>query len=243
AALLMAGTDISPASTIVKSFMSSRSFLSMTTKRERHHTTSQIVAPTIRVYEQDATTFLKRWVSRRTRPPVLLLDVLAHLPNTSAILDLGCGGGQDARAIHAKGFRVVGMDLTTAFLRSARKTAPLVPLVRADMRDLPFQQEAFNGVWAVACLMHVPKPEAAQVLKRLSRIVRPGGLLAATVTHGTQSRIRTDGWMPGRYFARWQKAELACVVERNGWTIEALHVVSNQERKGRWLNLIARRPE
>ena len=213
----------------------------MTTHRQRHHTTSQIVAPTIRIYEQGATTFLKRWVSRRKRPPALLLDLLARLPTRSAMLDLGCGGGQDARFLHAKGLRIVGMDLTTAFLRAAQNTAPSVPLVRADMRDVPFRDESFDAVWAAACLMHLPKPEAAHVLKRLSRIVRSGGLLAATVTYGTQSRILTDGWMPGRYFARWQKAELASVVEQSGWTIDSLRVVSNQERKGRWLNLIARR--
>jgi len=213
----------------------------MTTHRERHHTTSQIVAPTIRIYEQGAPTFLKRWVSRRKRPPALLLDSLVRLPKQSAILDLGCGGGQDARLLLAKGFRVVGMDLTTAFLRSAKKMAPSVPLVRADMRDLPFQDEMFEGVWAAACLMHLPKPETARVLKRLSRIVRPGGLLVATVTYGTRSRILTDGWMPGRYFARWQKTELARVVEESGWMIDSLRVVSNQERKGRWLNLLARR--
>jgi len=213
----------------------------MTTKRERHHIISQIVAPTIRIYEQEAPTFLKRWVSRRKRPPALLLDSLARLPKQSAILDLGCGGGQDARFLDAKGFRVVGMDLTAAFLRSAKKTVPSVPLVRADMRDLPFQGESFDAVWAAACLMHVPKPEAARVLKKLREVVRPGGLLAATVTYGTRSRILTDGWMPGRYFARWQKNDLARVVEGSGWTIESLRVVSNQERKGRWLNLIARR--
>lgn len=213
----------------------------MTTHRERHHTTSQIVAPTIRIYEQGATTFLKRWVSCRKRPPALLLDSLTRLPKHSSILDLGCGGGQDARFLLAKGIRVVGMDLTTAFLRAAQNTAPSVPLVLADMRDVPFRDESFDAVWAAACLMHLPKPEAAHVLKRLSRIVRSGGLLAATVTYGTQSRILTDGWMPGRYFARWQKAELASVVEQSGWTIDSLRVVSNQERKGRWLNLIARR--
>lgn len=213
----------------------------MTTKRERHHTTSQIVAPTIRIYEEGAATFLKRWGSRRKRPPALLLDLLARLPRQSAILDLGCGGGQDTRFLLAKGLRVVGMDLTTAFLRAAQSTAPSVPLVRADMRDLPFEDDSFDAVWAAACLMHVPKPDAASVFKNLHEIVRPGGLLAATVTYGTQSRIRTDGWMPGRYFARWQKAELARVVERSGWQVDVLCVVSNQERKGRWLNLILRR--
>lgn len=213
----------------------------MTMKRERHHTTSQIVAPTIRIYEEGEATFLKRWVSRRKRPPALLLDLLARLPRQSAILDLGCGGGQAARVLHAKGLRVVGMDLTTAFLRAAQSTAPSVPLVRADMRDLPFEDDSFDAVWAAACLMHAPKPDAASVFKNLHEIVRPGGLLAATVTYGTQSRIRTDGWMPGRYFARWQKAELARVVERSGWQVDVLCVVSNQERKGRWLNLILRR--
>lgn len=147
-----------------------------------------------------------------------------------AILDLGCGGGQDARVLPAKGVRVVGMDLTTGFLRSAKKAVSSVPLVRADVRDLPFQDQMFDGVRAAACLMHVPKPEAARVLKSLSHMVRPG----------SQSRIRSDGWLPGRYFARWQKAELARVVERSGWEIESLRVVSNQERKGRWLNLFAR---
>ena len=213
----------------------------MTTKRERHHITSQIVAPTIRVYEQEAETFLKRWARRRKQPPVLLLDLCLRLPKQSAILDLGCGGGQDAQLLYAKGFHVVGMDLTTAFLRSAKKTAPSVPLVRADMRDLPFQHDMFDGVWAAACLMHVPKSEAALVLKSLSSVVCSDGLLVATVTYGIQSRILTDGWMPGRYFARWQKAELARVVERSGWQVESVRVVSNQERKGRWLNLIARR--
>jgi SAM-dependent methyltransferase len=213
----------------------------MTTKRERHHTASQIVAPTIRIYEEGAATFLKRWISRHKRPPALLIESLARLPTPSAILDLGCGGGQDARFLLAKGFRVVGMDLTTAFLRTAQNTAPSVPLVRADMRDLPFEDESFDAVWAAACLMHVPKPDAAHVLKRLSHIVRPGGLLAATVTYGTRSCVLTDGWMPGRYFARWQKAELARVVEQSDWKIDSLRVVSNQERKGRWLNLIARR--
>jgi SAM-dependent methyltransferase len=213
----------------------------MTTKRERHHTTCQIVAPTIRIYEQGAATFLKRWVSRRKRPPALLLDSLARLPTRSSILDLGCGGGQDARFLLAKGFRVVGMDLTTAFLRAARNTAPSVPLVLADMRDLPFRDASFDAVWAAACLMHLPKSDTACVFKKLREVVRPGGLLATTVTYGTQSRILTDGWMPGRYFARWQKAELARVVERSGWMIDSLRVVSNQERKGRWLNLVARR--
>ena len=89
--------------------------------------------------------------------------------------------------------------------------------------------------------MHLPKPEARRVLTDLYGLVRPGGLFAATVTYGVKSRLVTDGWVPGRYFARWRKNELARAIRRAGWTILELNVVTNRERKGRWLNFIAQR--
>lgn len=143
--------------------------------------------------------------------------------------------------LRREGYRVVGMDLTAAFLRCARKEAPSLPLVCADMLELPFRMASFDGVWAAASLIHLPKTDAARVLKDLSLVARPGARLGATVTYGLNSGVLKKGWMPGRYFARWQKAELARAVERSGWKVEMLRVVANQERKGRWLNLIARR--
>ncbi len=100
---------------------------------------------------------------------------------------------------------------------------------------------SFDGLWASASLMHLPKSEARQILADLYQLIRPGGLLAATVTYGTKSCLVTDGWVPGRYFARWRKDELARAVRRAGWTILELKIVTNRERKGRWLNCIARR--
>jgi hypothetical protein len=100
---------------------------------------------------------------------------------------------------------------------------------------------SFNGLWAAASLMHLPKSVAGRILTDLSKIVRPGGLFAATVTYGVKSRIVTDGWVPGRYFARWKKDELARAVRRAGWSILELKIITNRERKGRWLNLLAQR--
>jgi hypothetical protein len=77
------------------------------------------------------------------------------------------------------------------------------------------------------------------VLAALRHLVRPEGFLAATVTHGSNSRIKRTGWMPGRYFARWRKDELGQALSRAGWTVLSLRVVNNQERKGRWINVIA----
>lgn len=135
----------------------------------------------------------------------------------------------------------MGVDRTSALLSAGRRRYPVLALVRADLRNLPFQATSFDGLWAAASLMHLPKPEARQILAVLYRLARPDGLFAATVTYGVKSRVVTDGWVPGRYFARWKRDELARAVRRAGWTILELNVVVNRERKGRWLNLLAQK--
>lgn len=213
----------------------------MAIRSSQHHTTSHIVAPTIKVYEEGAQTFLKRWTARRKRSSALLAEWMGGLPRGARVLDLGCGGGQDAQVLRRKGYRVVGMDLTAAFLRVAREELPLLLLVRADMRELPFRAASFDGVWAAASLIHLPKADATRVLRALRQLAKPGATLAATLTYGTKSGLLANGWMPGRYFARWKKDELARALRRAGWQVLSLRVVSNRERKGRWINVIARR--
>ena len=206
-----------------------------------HHSTTQLVLQTIDVYERSAKECLARWSKRRHRRPPLLVKWLQCLPADARLLDLGCGGGQDAGDLAQRGYRVVGLDRTRALLSAGRRRYRALPLVCADLRDLPFQTMSFDGLWAAASLIHLPKPDARRILTDLCRLVRPGGLFAATVTHGVKSRLVTDGWLPGRYIARWRKEEFARAARRAGWTILELRVATNRERKGRWINVIARR--
>jgi SAM-dependent methyltransferase len=196
---------------------------------------------TIDAYERSAKECIARWNRRRHRRPLLLFEWLQCLPTGGRLLDLGCGGGKDAGDLDRRGYCVVGLDRTNALLSAGRRQYPSLPLIRADLRDLPFQARSFDGLWAAASLMHLPKPVARRILADLYRLVRPGGFFAATVTYGVKSRLVTEGWVPGRYFARWKKEELARAVRRAGWNILELKVVTNRERKGRWLNLLAQR--
>jgi SAM-dependent methyltransferase len=206
-----------------------------------HDNTTQLVLQTIDAYERSAKECVARWNKRRPRRPSLLVEWLQYLPAGTRLLDLGCGGGGDAGDLDLRGYRVVGVDRTSALLSAGRRRYRSLPLVRADLRQLPFHAMSFDGLWAAASLMHLPKPEARRILADLCKLVRPGGLFAATVTYGMKSRLVTDGWVPGRYFARWKKDELARAVRRAGWTILELNVVANRERKGRWLNLLAQK--
>jgi SAM-dependent methyltransferase len=211
----------------------------MTLHKPQHLTTSRDVAQTLLTYEKDGETFLKHWGRKKYKRPPLLTEWLKLLPAHATLLDLGCGAGQDARHLAKLGHHVIGLDRTLPLLQFANGRTPLVPLILADIRALPLRANSLDGVWVAASLIHLPKRSVADVLAELHDIVKPAGLFAATFTYGSKSCIKRTGWMPGRYSARWQKDELGRVLRRTGWKVISLRVVSNQERKGRWINVMA----
>jgi SAM-dependent methyltransferase len=163
------------------------------------------------------------------------------VPKKARLLDLGCGAGQDARALRRAGFRVVGLDVSQALLDYARRRSPRLSLVQADIRYLPYVPGTFDGIWAAASLIHLPKSSVQASLRGLAHLTIPGGILAATFVHGQGSGPLQRGWIPDRFISRWHKQELVRALSSAGWQILELKTVSGHERKGRWLNLIARR--
>jgi len=215
----------------------------MTLHKPQHHTTSWDVTQTLQAYEKDAEIFLKHWGRKRYKRPALLVQWLKLLPERAVLLDLGCGAGQDSRHLAKRGHHVIGLDRTMPLLQFADGRIPSVPLILADIRALPLRADSLDGVWAAASLIHLPKRAVQSVLTEPRHLVKPQGFFAATFTYGSNSRIKWTGWMPGRYFARWKKDELARTLHRAGWEVLSLQVVSNQERKGRWINMITMKVE
>lgn len=210
--------------------------------RRYHSILQQVVQLTLQQYERYSGTYIRQWGTRRPRSSELIPVGVQWLRKGSRVLDLGCGPGQNARYLHQRGFRPVGLDLSWTLLACARRHAPRLPFVRADMRRLPFRPNTFDGVFAAASLIHLPKPAVREVCLVLGQLVLGGGLLGATFVYGARSGYIRRGWIPGRYVSRWRKRELEQVVRCSGWDVLSLRIVTNRERKGRWLNLLARRP-
>ncbi len=213
----------------------------MATRPARHLSTNLPIAQTLDVYDREAETFLTRWGKGKYKRPPLLNEWLRMIPKGSQLLDLGCGAGQDTRYLRSIGHRVIGLDHTLPLLAFASRRSSTLPYILGDIRTIPIADDCLDGVWAAASLIHLPKPVARLVFAELAKCVRPGGLFAATITQGRSSGIKTRGWMPGRFFARWQKDELARALSQAGWQVLSLRVVHNRERKGRWINAIAER--
>ncbi|TAM22121.1 MAG: class I SAM-dependent methyltransferase [Rhodanobacter sp.] len=95
------------------------------------------------------------------------------------VLDAGCGTGEAVGWFHESAGNhalVVGMDLATAHVRVARRSAPApAPILQADMLRPPLADGSFDLVWAVNAVNHLRDPVAG--LQVLSKLLRPGGRL------------------------------------------------------------------
>ncbi|GJL66484.1 MAG: hypothetical protein NPIRA05_14550 [Nitrospirales bacterium] len=197
---------------------------------------------TVQAYETHQDLYLQQWNTRRYKVPPHLTAWIARVPKSGTVLDLGCGPGQDTRYLRRKGFHVYGVDLTWSFLQAAKARAPRLPVIQADMRQLPFPPQAFDGIWAAASVIHLPKAQARTLCRKLFTLIKPGGWLAMTVMYGRDVGVPQKQWIAGRYLAKWQKAELKRVLQAAKWEHVSIERVQHQERKGAWLNLLAKRP-
>jgi SAM-dependent methyltransferase len=124
---------------------------------------------TLRFYSSNARAYAGREIAKHTR----LTRFLALLPPGAKVLELGCGAGAASAEMIARGFDVEPTDgspemAAEASRRLGRQVATLL------FHDLS-KVETFDGVWANACLLHVPRSELGQVLARIWRALKPGG--------------------------------------------------------------------
>src|SRR5262245_30005798 len=123
------------------------------------------------------------YASRQRTLPVRRLDAfLLLLQPGAAILDLGCGGGQDSAYMLSKGFDVVPADGSPGIAKQAEALLGR-PVVVLRFEDLD-EDEAFDGVWAEASLLHVRRANLPDVLERIRTALRPGGTFHATFKAG-----------------------------------------------------------
>ena len=114
-----------------------------------------------------------------------------------SILDCGCGGAVPPLAIFAEqGMEAVGVDISERQLESAAgfvdRTGLDVRLQRADMRDLPFPDAAFDYVYEHYSMCHLSRADTAQAVSEMRRVLKPEGLAFLGV-------ISTESWPPSSY--------------------------------------------
>ena len=159
-------------------------------------------------------------------------ELLARLPESARVLELGCGGGgPDTRAL-AERFRVTGVDISTEQIARARANVPRAEFLEADMTELELPPASFDAVAAFYSLNHVPRELLPGLLDRLHGWLVPGGLfLAALGSNDTPGW--TGEWLgTTMYFSGWPPETNRRLLREAGFTLLLDEVVTIREPEG-----------
>ncbi|MDR6625421.1 class I SAM-dependent methyltransferase [Caulobacter segnis] len=177
--------------------------------------------------------------SARDGPSQRLDAFLKRLCPGARILELGCGDGRDSQAMLTLGFDVDPTDGVASMARQAEaRLGRPVRVMRFDELDCT---QTYDGVWANASLLHVPRLAFPSVVARIHRALKPGGIHAASYKAGEAEG--RDGL--GRYF-NYFSAEALAAAYRSGADWEFLsvesHVGGDYEGGSRpWITITVRR--
>jgi SAM-dependent methyltransferase len=159
---------------------------------------------------------------------------LAHVLPGGHILDAGCGSGRDARAFAEAGYQVTAFD---ASAEMAKRAAAHIGL---DVGHMTFADmawtEAFDGIWACATLLHVPRDELGSTFRRFAQALKLGGAWYLSVKYGTDDRVVGE-----RTFTDMTEQEMQKRLEDAGLSVVDLWVTDDVRpgRADRWVNTIA----
>lgn len=188
----------------------------------------QLIQLNRRFYDQFADAF----AASRPAPLPGVERLLAYVPDESALLDVGCGHGQLAMALHRLGRRVryVGVDASARLIEHARRllaqlqcTPILAQFMVLDVTQpdwtsyLPLHR--YQVVALLALLHHIPGTDRrVELMRQAAGCLAPGGVMLVSTWQFLRSerlRRRLQPWHliglhpedvePGDYLLDWQR--------------------------------------
>jgi SAM-dependent methyltransferase len=195
---------------------------------------------TVRAYDRDAVAYAARTAVLPRSVRADMESLATRLGSGARVLEIGSGGGRDALLMEELGLVVRRTDITPGFVALLRGQGHACDLLDPLVDDLASPDGPYDAVWANASLLHVDRADLPTVLTRAADVVRPGGLLRASLKEGDGEGWSTHGTISGpRHFTYWRAPDLEVVAAGSGWTDVAVRPGLGGERGETWLELSA----
>ncbi len=157
---------------------------------------------------------------REIGPPLLSakikndwLNDFLRFTRDDVVLDLGCGNAKFAYWNRARVKTMLALDLAPWF---ADVACAELPLLRGDIRVLPFDDATFDKIYSIDVLEHLTAYDIARMLDEVRRTLKPRGQFF--IFSNTRERP-TLAWAmaPQRALTHWLKARGAVDFRRDDW--------------------------
>ena len=107
-------------------------------------------------------------------------ELKKYIKDGERVLDLGCGNGRLFELFKNKKVEYIGVDFSEKFIKKAREKYGDHFMV-ADAFNLPFSDNSFDSIWAIAFFHHIPsKHLRLKILKEIKRVLKKNGKVIMT---------------------------------------------------------------
>ena len=187
---------------------------------------------TLSYYEQNAKAFYDNTVDVNFKSVQQLFTDL--LPQGAKILDFGCGSGRDTVYFLSQGYDVDAIDGSAELCCLASEAAG-IPVRQMYFQDLDAVDE-YDGIWACASILHVPKKELPQIFLKMQQALEKDGVIYASFKYGEGETEKDE-----RKFTNYTLESVCELMEGTGFRVLECDI-SYDVRPGReekWVNVIA----
>lgn len=132
------------------------------------------------------------------------------------VLEIGSGNGRDAKQLIKLGYDYIGTDISRELLKIAKRNNSGVRFLYQSVYKLNFPEDAFDGFWACATLLHVPKKRIIEALKSIQKVVKVKGIGFISLKQGQGERIEDS---TGRYFTYFTRAEFVQLLKSINFSV------------------------
>ncbi|HUN24050.1 MAG TPA: class I SAM-dependent methyltransferase [Anaerolineales bacterium] len=155
---------------------------------------------------------------------------LCHVEGKARLLEVGAGTGQDSQFFREQGLRVTAIDLSPVMVQfcQARGLDAFV----MNVLDMQFENNSFDAVFSLNCLLHIPNAQLGKALHNIARVLTGGGLFWLAVYAGADSEgIHEQDWHePKRFFALRSKQTMERYLQ------EEFQILASKEISGKRSN-------
>lgn len=147
------------------------------------------------------------------------MDLFQTLLPAGKIIEIGAGGGRDANDLIARGYEYYGTEPAEKLIEIAREYNPGATFEQKSIYEL--EPADYDGFWASAVLLHIPRARIAEALGKLRRAVRDGAIGYITIKEGDGERIETDDENAAakRLFVLWHDEAFREELARAGFEV------------------------
>lgn len=142
-------------------------------------------------YNKYAKQYTDKFIPTLKKPLVQKeLDRFVAALNGTYVIDLGSGGGDHAVELEKRGLAVLCVDQSKEMIKLCKEKGLDAEI--QDIENLSYEPKTFDGIWAYASLLHIPKNNIPSVVEKLAQILHPKGILGLAIKEGEGEGMEQD---------------------------------------------------